>query len=177
MSHTAFRCWIIFFTFREISLKFEANRDFMLSTSNSRSLRITMFLKSKTFLLLSLAFLIFVQFLCNIPGIGIYFYNNIYSILYSVVNAVVICVVYSIMIFVLFIQILRFRIKENFHIVRSISANLIIMVIGLVFIVIFGLNTLAIFLIENVQVGAGLYWINNVVDAILTLLGIIDFTM
>lgn len=147
------------------------------TSAASKKLRCFIFLTRKRNVTVAVFLLVFLEILLAVPCIPLYFVSSTFSFVYGLLIALVNLVLFGASIFVMFLLILRFKVTENFYIVKTIVAHMVIVVIGGVTLVIIIGTFAAINLIDNFDVGQGLYSLYIPEDSMITLVSTIDFTM
>lgn len=143
--------------------------------TRSKLIRIR-FLQGKFFLSLGMIALLVLHLLIIIPAILLYYFvASIYCISYSIVAALALAIIFCISILILFILIKRFRVRESFHIVTSISINIVMIVLYVPPLIVYTGISLSIGMIENWNAGYITYWFTIAIDVTLILLLDIDF--
>jgi len=160
------------------------NNSSIAASSNSRNnsggpfaLTTVKKIKSKTCQLLVFAMFIVFQILMCVPVVILYYLlNGTAAIAYSFLVGVFQSLMYGIPALLLCIGIVRTRLRENFHILKSLTCSFVNLAVGTVLFLGSSINILLIFFVDE-STGATLYWLYLIVDFTVHMSIMLEFTV
>lgn len=136
------------------------------------------FFKGRAFNISAIVLFIIAHLIFAIPCFFLFFLVSGNSCLfYAFFVTGISAIIYGLASFVIFIRLIRLQLTENYHIVRAIIINLVLVLLALITVLYYAVVVAASAFVTNYNVGLGVYWTFLAIDVILLSLMFIDVVM